>query len=165
MKQQISYNKEHINLEIGPSEGMAQVNGEYCEYEFTEHNGRFYFRVGTRQWILANVKVEGTQIRFDIDGQPVELQVKNEQALLLETLGMKAELEQSVGDIKAPMPGKVLSIDVRQGDQVQKGDTLLVLEAMKMENEIKAPIQGRVKTIQVELGQTIEKKTLLVELE
>ena len=78
---------------------------------------------------------------------------------------MKAELEQSVGDIKAPMPGKVLSIDVQQGDQVQKGDTLLVLEAMKMENEIKAPIQGRVKTIQVELGQTIEKQTLLVELE
>ena len=165
MKQRISYNNEQINLEIGPSQGMAKVNDELYEYTITEQNGRFYFRIGTRQWILANVQIEGTHVQFTIDGQPIELQVKNEQALLLETLGIKAELEQSAGDIKAPMPGKVLSIDVSEGDQVQKGDTLLVLEAMKMENEIKAPIQGQVKTIQVELGQTIEKQTLLVELE
>jgi len=165
VKQRISYNNEQINLEIGPSQGMAKVNDELYEYTITEQNGRFYFRIGTRQWILANVQIEGTHVQFTIDGQPIELQVKNEQALLLETLGIKAELERSTGNIKAPMPGKVLSIDVSEGDQVQKGDTLLVLEAMKMENEIKAPIQGRVKTIQVELGQTIEKQTLLVELE
>ena len=110
MKQQINYKNELINLEIGPSEGMAQVNGEPCEYEFTEQNGRFYFRIGTRQWILANVQIRrNTRPSLTIDGQPIELQVKNEQALLLETLGIKAELEQSAGDIKAPMPGKVLS--------------------------------------------------------
>ena len=82
-----------------------------------------------------------------------------------ETLGMKPELEQSTKVIKAPMPGKVQSIEVEEGNQVQEGETILVLEAMKMENEIKSPIQGRIKTIQVELGQTIDKQTLLVELE
>ena len=165
MKQKIIYKNEQLDLEIDLNEGLALINGEYFEYEISEYNGRYYFRVGKQLWILANVQVKGTQIRFNINGYPVQLHIKNEQALLLETLGMKPELEQSTKDIKAPMPGKVLSIEVEEGNQVQEGETILVLEAMKMENEIKSPIQGRIKTIQVELGQTIDKQTLLVELE
>ena len=165
MKQKIIYKNEQLDLEIDLNEGLALINGEHFEYEISEYNGRYYFRVGNQLWILANVQVKGTQIRFNINGYPVQLHIKNEQALLLETLGMKPELEQSTKDIKAPMPGKVLSIEVEEGNQVQEGETILVLEAMKMENEIKSPIQGRIKTIQVELGQTIDKQTLLVELE
>ena len=165
MKQKIIYKNEQLDLEIDLNEGLALINGEYFEYEISKYNGRYYFRVGNQLWILANVQVKGTQIRFNINGYTVQLHIKNEQALLLETLGMKPELEQSTKDIKAPMPGKVLSIEVEEGNQVQEGETILVLEAMKMENEIKSPIQGRIKTIQVELGQTIDKQTLLVELE
>ena len=165
MKQKIIYENEQLDLEIDLNEGLALINGEHFEYEISEYNGRYYFRVGNQLWILANVQVKGTQIRFNINGYPVQLHIKNEQALLLETLGMKPELEQSTKVIKAPMPGKVLSIEVEEGNQVQEGETILVLEAMKMENEIKSPIQGRIKTIQVELGQTIDKQTLLVELE
>tara|TARA_B100000963_G_scaffold349943_1_gene359569 strand:+ start:1127 stop:1624 length:498 start_codon:yes stop_codon:yes gene_type:complete len=165
VKQKISYNNQQIHLEIDPNNGLALIDGKQFEYEISEYNGRFYFRIGNKQWILANVQVKGTQIRFNIDGYPVQLQVKNEQALLLETLGMKSELKQSTKDIKAPMPGKVLTIEVKEGDQVQEGETILVLEAMKMENEIKSPIQGQIKTIQVEIGQIIDKQTLLVELE
>ena len=165
MKQKIIYENEQLDLEIDLNVGLALINGEHFEYEISEYNGRYYFRVGNQLWILADVQVKGTQIQFNIDGYPVQLQIKNEQALLLETLGMKPELEQSTKDIKAPMPGKVLSIEVEEGNQVQEGETILVLEAMKMENEIKSPIEGRIKTIQVELGQTIDKQTLLVELE
>ena len=143
---------------------MAKVNDELYEYTITEQNGRFYFRIGTRQWILANVQIEGTHVQFTIDGQPIELQVKNEQALLLETLGIKAELEQSAGDIKAPMPGKVLSIDVSEGDQVLKGDTLLVLEAMKMEHQIIAPNAGRIEQILYQEGDRVDMGSVLISI-
>ena len=124
-----------------------------------------HFRVGNQLWILGNVQVKGTQIRFNIDRYPVQLQIKNEQALLLETLGMKPELEQSTKVIKAPMPGKVLSIEVEEGNQVQEGETILVLEAMKWKMKSSHQFRARIKTIQVELGQNIDKQTLLVELE
>jgi biotin carboxyl carrier protein len=68
-------------------------------------------------------------------------------------------------NLKAPMPGLVLRINVAVGDLVKKGDVLLVLEAMKMENAIKADGEGKVKRIAVNTQQAVEKNTLLIEME
>jgi len=67
-------------------------------------------------------------------------------------------------DIKAPMPGTILSLGVKQGDQVKKGQVLLILEAMKMENEILAPRDGKVAALAVQAGQTGETGALLCTL-
>ncbi len=67
-------------------------------------------------------------------------------------------------DIKAPMPGTILSLGVKQGDQVKKGQVLLILEAMKMENEILAPRDGKVAALAVQAGQTVETGALLCTL-
>ena len=69
-----------------------------------------------------------------------------------------------MGEIHAPMPGLVLEINVSEGQEVEKGDPLLILEAMKMENVIKAPGNGIIKKIHVEKGNPVEKNELLVEL-
>lgn len=58
--------------------------------------------------------------------------------------------------IKAPMGGAILSIKAKEGQSVKAGDTLFILEAMKMENEIKAPQDGVVKTVLISEGQTVE---------
>ena len=67
--------------------------------------------------------------------------------------------------VTAPMPGQVRTVNVGEGDAVTKGQTLLVLEAMKMEIRIHAPQDGTVKTLLVEQGQTVEREQVLVELE
>lgn len=64
--------------------------------------------------------------------------------------------------VPAPMAGNILAVKVKPGDAVQTGDTLLVLEAMKMENEIVAPAQGVVSSILVEAGQSVESGQLLL---
>ncbi len=72
---------------------------------------------------------------------------------------------QASGDgeeVKAPMPGKILEVRVKEGDSVSEGDVLLILEAMKMENEIMAPVAGTVKAIYVSPGQMVETDDLLV---
>ncbi len=61
------------------------------------------------------------------------------------------------------MPGLLLDIKVQEGQEVQKGEILLILEAMKMENVIKAPTDARIKHIKVQKGQTVEKNQLLIE--
>ena len=69
------------------------------------------------------------------------------------------------GGLVAPMPGAILSIDIKPGDTVKKGDVLLILEAMKMEHRITAPRDGIVGSVQTEVGEQVENEQLLVTLE
>lgn len=69
------------------------------------------------------------------------------------------------GSVKAPMPGNILSVKVKPGDQVKRGQVLLTLEAMKMENEIMAPRDGKVKEVFVSAGQSVNTGDVLVNLE
>ena len=63
--------------------------------------------------------------------------------------------------ITSPMPGNILSVNVAAGDAVKKGDVLMILEAMKMENEIMCPCDGKVVSVSVSKGATVESGTLL----
>lgn len=69
---------------------------------------------------------------------------------------------QGAVKVNAPMPGKILKVNVNAGTAVKKGDVLLVLEAMKMENEIKAPKDGTITSVNVNKGDAVESGTLLV---
>lgn len=69
------------------------------------------------------------------------------------------------GQVRAIMPGRIVRILVAEGQEVRKGEGLLILEAMKMENEMPAPCDGRVSGVRVEQGQTVESGALLVVIE
>lgn len=98
-----------------------------------------------------------------INGQLLTTSAKNRFDLLLESMGMSQAVSNKINEIKAPMPGLIQSIAVRVGDTVQKGDTLLVLVAMKMENAIKAPAEATVKAIRTEAESIVEKNQVLIE--
>ncbi len=66
--------------------------------------------------------------------------------------------------VKAPMPGNIMKVNVKTGDSVKKGDVLVVLEAMKMENDICAPEDGTVASVEVSQGATVETDALLITL-
>jgi biotin carboxyl carrier protein len=69
------------------------------------------------------------------------------------------------GELAAPMPGQVRAVNVKEGDVVARGQTLLLLEAMKMEIRVQAARDGRVKKLYVGQGQTVEREQILVEIE
>ncbi len=89
--------------------------------------------------------------------------VKDRYDELLHQLGMDTALANKLSNIKAPMPGLVLNILVGEGTDVKKGDALLVLEAMKMENILKSPADGIVKKVSVKKGMAVEKNQILIE--
>lgn len=78
---------------------------------------------------------------------------------------MEYSSTNKVKDLKAPMPGLVLKVLIEPGKEVVKGDNLLVLEAMKMENMIKSPTDGIVQKILVSTGDKIEKNAILIQFE
>ncbi|WP_460586056.1 acyl-CoA carboxylase biotin carboxyl carrier protein subunit [Hymenobacter arcticus] len=97
-----------------------------------------------------------------INGQRVELQAKDRFDQLLDKLGLSDASVKPVNELKAPMPGLIIDIRVQPGQAVQKGDPLLVLEAMKMENILKAPADGTVASIAVVLRANVTKGQVLV---
>lgn len=102
------------------------------------------------------------QGKFKVNGRIYDVNVATELDLLLKQLGMENLSANKVAQLKAPMPGLVLNILVNEGDEVKKGDSLLVLEAMKMENIIKAPSDAVVKKVDVAKGDKIEKNAVLI---
>jgi biotin carboxyl carrier protein len=80
-------------------------------------------------------------------------------------MGLDLKANKKVEPVKAPMPGMVLKVLVRPGQQIEKGDGLLILEAMKMENVLKANGPATVKSIRVEERTAVEKGAVLIDLE
>ena len=102
---------------------------------------------------------------FKLNGSIHTAKINDVYDRLIDQLGLKVGATQKVGDIKAPMPGLVLEVAVSIGQTVAKGDKVLILEAMKMENVIKAAGDGVVKAIHTTKGQPVEKGQLLIEME
>ncbi len=97
-----------------------------------------------------------------LHGTLYTLQIEDERERRLRAAGGGELAEKSEFQLKAPMPGLVVEIPVEAGQMVEKGDVLLILESMKMQNELKAPRAGKVARIRVEIGDTVaQKQTLL----
>jgi biotin carboxyl carrier protein len=99
-----------------------------------------------------------------VNNSTYEIKLKDETDDLLEKLGIGQKINK-IAQVKAPMPGKVLEILVKEGDTVNKGDSLIVLEAMKMENIIKAVGTAVVKKVHATKGNAVEKNQVLIEME
>jgi len=101
----------------------------------------------------------------EINGKKYETSLETPLDQLIKTLGFQTNGGPDVDSVIAPMPGLLLEVLVQVGDRVEKGDRLLVLEAMKMENIIGSPREGTIKKIMVGQGDTVDKKQLLLEIE
>lgn len=111
--------------------------------------------------LISLDKVEKTA-SVKVNGNVYQITVKDRYDELLKQLGMDNLAVNKVQQIKAPMPGLVLHVLVQDGDEVKKGDNLLVLEAMKMENMIKSPADGIIKKVAVINGDKVEKNEVLI---
>jgi biotin carboxyl carrier protein len=106
---------------------------------------------------------EDKKMLVKINNTPYTLDIKDKYDDLLHNLGLDNLTAKKVNDIKAPMPGMVLNILITEGQEVKKGDALIVLEAMKMENILKSPADGIIKKIAITKGVAVEKNQLLIQ--
>jgi biotin carboxyl carrier protein len=100
-----------------------------------------------------------------VNNNVYEVDINNALDQQIETLGFEIGASKQVHNIKAPMPGLILEINVNEAQEVKENDALLILEAMKMENVINSPRDGIIKSIRVKQGETVDKNALLIEFE
>ena len=153
-----------FDIALKLDESTANINDKNLNFEIVEHeDSQILFRVGSKLHKIRNITMDGGVIECTVDGKWVTADLKDEQQLLLERLGFKTASEKSVGLLQAPMPGKILDLLSAEGDEVELGDPVAILEAMKMQNHIKSTREGTVHKIHINKGDRITKDTCLIE--
>jgi biotin carboxyl carrier protein len=113
---------------------------------------------------ILNRDLNKKKMLLAVNGKEIELTIKDALDQKLEKLGLTGKKSGGTGEIKSPMPGLVLEIDVTEGQEISKGQTLLILEAMKMENIFKADHDLTVKAVKVKKGETVAKNQILFQI-
>jgi biotin carboxyl carrier protein len=139
---------------------------ETPDWDLVEYStGCFHIIYKNQSYRAEIVKTDAATKTFviKVNGVVQTVAVKDKFDLLLEKMGMTSSASSKVNNIKAPMPGLIIDLKVKVGDNVNAGDALLILEAMKMENVLKSPGGGTVKTVKVKKGDSVEKGQILIE--
>jgi biotin carboxyl carrier protein len=160
---------------------VATVDGEVHEVEVTEDGGGYRVTIGERSWqvdaraaqpgiysllldgasYVADVAGHGGTTTVDVGGERYEIQVEERTRWVIRTRGGAAG-GGGGQTLVAPLPGRITHVAVRPGDAVARGDALLVIEAMKMENELRAGAAGTVAEVRVAAGQPVNAGDVLV---
>ncbi len=146
------------------AEGLKIVgNTEDVQLARASEN-KFSILLGTKSYTaeLINLDRETKVASIKVNGNKYELNIKDQYDDLLKSLGLDTLANKKINDIKAPMPGLVLKVLVQEGSEIKKGDNLVVLEAMKMENILKSPTDGVIKSVKINPGDKVEKNEVLL---
>jgi biotin carboxyl carrier protein len=167
MKIQLDHNSQTYSLELARHDKrvILTLDGQTCTVEILRAGDgwldlRFSASPSVPAFVFtAHVSSDGPKRWVTVNGQTFVLT----QATGAAKRGGHAH--HAAGELTAPMPGQIRAVQVTEGETVSKGQTLVVVEAMKMEIKVAAPFEGVVKTVKVQPGQTVEKDELLVEME
>jgi biotin carboxyl carrier protein len=99
-----------------------------------------------------------------LQGQFYQVRVEDEREKRLRTASEAVERPGAEFVLKAPMPGLVVAVPVSEGQKVEKGQTLLILESMKMQNELRSPLAGTVARLRIKTGESVQQKQILLNI-
>lgn len=145
----------------------GEIDGKKFEWSIEKTDSNTWHVIDDENYSfqISVIGLTGDSYKLDIDGQRIDVMCQSEFGQMLDNMGISSSAAAKIKEVKAPMPGLVISIDVSPGQEVNKGDSLLILEAMKMENVIKSEGDAVVKKVCVSSGETIEKGALIIEFE
>ena len=146
--------------------GAIVVDGERCETHWAAVPGTplVHLLLGGESWTVACQDLGGSRWALGTRGERLEVDVQDERSKRIEALTGRGRAAPAGGMVKAPMPGLVVRVEVTEGQVVEAGDGLVVVEAMKMENELRAPHRATIERIHVTAGERVEKGAPLVSL-
>ena len=148
--------------------GRGKINKNSFDWDIIEiKNNSFHIIKDHKSYKAEIIKANFNEKKFviSVNGNKYDLEVKDRFDELLHKLGFDKSDSNKINEIKAPMPGLVLNIMIQEGSKVKKGEPVLVLEAMKMENILKSPCDGIVKSCNVAKGKSVEKNEVLIRFE
>lgn len=170
MKYFVSMGEPPRTVEVEVAGGQVIVDGAAFEAHLAAVPGTplYHLLLGGESWTVAAQPLEhgeragGGRWLLGVVGERVEVEVIDERTRQIQALTGRRPVVAASGAVVAPMPGLVLRIQVVEGQHVEAGAGLVVVEAMKMENELQSPRAGVVGKIHVTIGQAVEKGALLM---
>ncbi len=166
MKIQLGHNSQTYSLDLAQTGNTTVITGEGETYSVKI----LHAEAGSLTLCLVRFSDSASvtqSVYVSTDGPKRWVTVNGQTFVLTKTIGAGkrgGHAHHAAGVLVAPMPGLVRAVQVTEGETVEKGQTLLILEAMKMEIKVAAPQAGKVKSLKVQTGQTVEKDELLVEV-
>ncbi|PZX56638.1 acetyl-CoA carboxylase biotin carboxyl carrier protein subunit [Algoriphagus chordae] len=157
---------QNKSYSVEKTEDTIQVNSKTIDWDLQWISDRKIHLIYENKSVeaeLISLDKEAKTIQIKFGNKVSSLQLQDRFDILLEQMGMNNMASQALKEVKAPMPGLILDLKVKPGDEVKKGDVLLILEAMKMENILKSPGDGLVKSVKVSLNQSVEKNQVLIQ--
>jgi len=161
----VGENTYHISLDDQDTRIDLNINGEPLQIDLVPINGdhTYSLLINGRSYVATMMDVdESCQVM--IDGRAYAIDVAEEELARLRSQ-VKRKHHAGGEQIKAPMPGRIIDIEVAVGDPVESGQGVAIIEAMKMENELRARTGGVVKEIRTRVGDAVNKNDILVVLE
>ena len=155
-----------LSFQVESADGGVLIDGKPFPLDVVKLRDNYYsILYQNRSFVAEVLKVDRHSKTFliRVNRSRYEVSVKDKFDLLLEKMGMSSMNSGHFTAVRAPMPGLIVDMKIKEGDRVRTNDPLLVLEAMKMENVIKSPGEGIVKSILVNRGESVEKNQILVE--
>lgn len=162
MKYEVTAGSQVFQVEV-EDDGQVRLDGEAVSYDFQEaRDPNLYSLILDKESHEMRISVEDEAYQVLLMGDNIAVTVLDERSRRL--AGVRKRLGADSGDVlvKAPMPGLIIDVLVKVGDEVALGQTLVILESMKMHNEFKAPRNAKVKEIRVEVGDKVLPKQTMV---
>jgi biotin carboxyl carrier protein len=156
---------DKFSFEIEANDQQLIVNGEIAVIDsvtLNKNSRHLLYKNKSYTIEVVELNTEEKTAIIKVNGAIYSLGLKDQYDQLLKQLGMDNLTVSKILQVKAPMPGLVLNVLVAEGDEVKKGDNLLVLEAMKMENILKSPTDGIIKQVAIKQGDKVEKNEILI---
>jgi acetyl/propionyl-CoA carboxylase alpha subunit len=147
-KETVDVNGANSILDILPVQ-----DGKFFHLQYNDHS--YFFEI-------LSFDKDNKTYKIGFNGLSYEVGIRDRFDQLLHSMGLDNVSKPKINDVKAPMPGLVLTLKVSENQEIRKGDPILILEAMKMENIIKSPVDGVIKSILVSEKQAVDKNQTLI---
>jgi biotin carboxyl carrier protein len=166
MNEYVVTNKNKRNLIRISANSEIIINGKTHHFELIVLNNSTYrLRIDQKIYDISSTKIDTNRFSISLEGylfETVAMTTLQERASkVIEQTGAIHKLIE----IKAPMPGMILKFKKQVGDKIESGESVIILEAMKMENDIKSPSSGVIKNIYASEGSAVEKGAKLFSIE
>lgn len=161
MKYAATIGERTLVIEVN-RDGEVVIDGESYPIDLRAIDDETFSLIMEHASHEALVELAGDEVHVMLNGRLYQVQVLDERARRLAPAGGGGALHAGEVVVKSPMPGLIVAVPVAEGEVVKKGQTVVVLESMKMENELKAPRDGTVASIKVAPRQNVEQHQSLV---
>lgn len=151
---------------VNPLQEVVKLNNRDASFQFdTDKDGFTYIMYNNQRYYVEVLEKKQNKFTVLVNGISYALSVETSFSLKRKQILEKQKAEQKTGYLLAPMPGKIIDIFVNEGDKIARNESVLILEAMKMQNEITSEYSGTIRKLYVKKDDPVMKDDILAEIE